>query len=151
MASSSSNPLKRFGFKRTNTAGEVPTTTDYNGKVTSVPTATELTDMDESGAPRAASVSKIAGEFNGQVKTDHGDAVHNISEIEANRRLNKFRADHTWDPNMPDSAWDAINDVTANHDQKGEAILVDELVEDSPYPEVSRQIPLPCKGTDLNC
>lgn len=150
MASSSSNPLKRFGFKRTNTAGEVPTT-DYNGKVTSVPTATELTDMDDNGVPRAASVSKIAGEFNGQVKTDHADAVHNISEVEANRRLNKFRVDHTWDPNMPDSAWDAINDVTANHDQKGEAILVDELVEDSPYPEVSQRLILPCEGADLNC
>lgn len=134
---SSKNPLKRFGFKRTNTAGEIPTN-ENNGKVVSIPTETELTDMnyDDDGVPRQASVSKIADEYAGRDQTDHGDAVRNISEVEANRKLNTFRKEHHFDPNLPDSAFDAINDVTRTHDQKGEAVLVDELVEDSPYPEV---------------
>lgn len=134
MASSSKNPLKRFGFKRTNTEGQVPTTSDYgNDKMGGVQTETELTDMD---GGRTGSVSKVADEFAGDVAANHDDAVRNISEVEANRRLKNFRKEHHWDPNMPDSAFDAINDVTDAHDQKGEAILVDELMDDSPYPEV---------------
>lgn len=129
--SSSKNPLKRFGFKRTNTDGGPQAHT----------TETELTDINSNGEPsdRNASISKIAEEFNGDMKKDHAAAVQNISEVEANRKLKTFRAEHNFDPNMPDAAFDAINNAVATHDQKGEAILVDELMNDSPYPEVCEQ------------
>lgn len=132
MSSSSKNPLKRLGFKRQNTGdGPIETTTELN--------EFDRDDLGEgpSGAGQPA-VSKIDAEFAGQVgKSSHQNAIRDLSETEANRRLSAFRAEHSFDPNLPDSAFDAIGDVTRAHDQKGEAILVDELIEDSPYPEVS--------------
>ncbi|KAF2717769.1 oligopeptide transporter [Polychaeton citri CBS 116435] len=101
--------LKRLGFKRTNTSGEP------------VPTVTE--GEDRSG-------------FAAEVKTDATQTVTDLSEVEANRRLNMFRDEHHFDPNMPDAAFDVIDSATREHDQKSEAVLVGELVEDSPYPEV---------------
>ena len=62
--------------------------------------------------------------------------IRKLSEVEANRRLSTFRAEHTFDPNLPESAFDAIDEATGEHDAKGEAELVGELVENSPYPEV---------------
>ena len=60
-----------------------------------------------------------------------------MSEVDANRRLNTLRRKNNWDPNMPDSAFDAIDEATEAHDQKGETQLVGEIIENSPYPEVS--------------
>lgn len=116
---SESKTFKRFGFKRTNTSGSP------------INTVTEIQD----GEP--AVISKIANEFAGETKHNAEEAVRNMSEVEANRRLNFFRNDHQFDPNMPDAAFDAIDDATRVHDHKGEAALVGELVEDSPYPEVN--------------
>ena len=124
MASSSKNPLKRLGFKRNNTLDEP------------VQTVTELEDSN-GGDP---AVSKIAAEFAGDLKQTHSNAIRDLSETEANRRLSAFRAEHSFDPNLPDAAYEAIDNATHAHDQKGEAILVDELVEDSPYPEVCQQL-----------
>jgi hypothetical protein len=124
MAGSSKNPLKRLGFKRQNTS---------DGPVQTI---TELEDVNGS----EPSVSKIAAEFAGDLKPTHSNAIRDLSETEANRRLSVFRDDHSFDPNLPDAAFEAINNATRAHDQKGEAILVDELVEDSPYPEVCQQL-----------
>lgn len=122
MGGKDSNPLKRLGFKRTNTSGDQPSTT-----------TTELTDWNDEGP----SMSKLDAEFAGDVqKHDHSQTVRNLSEVEANERLRKFREDHRFDPNLPDVAEGAIQDATRKHSLKDEALLVDELVEDSPYPEV---------------
>ena len=129
MASSSKNPLKRLGFKRTNTNDGSIQGVEVNGKTGA---STEMTDLG-TGEPV---VSKIAAEYAGDVKHDHSDAVRNMSEVEANRTLRSFAAEHSFDPNLPDTAFEAIKDVTRAHDQKGEAVLVDEFVNDSPYPEV---------------
>lgn len=120
----SKNLLQRFGFKR-------QPTSDAPGQ-----TVTESEDLNGS----EPSVSKIAAEFAGDIKQTHSSAIRDLSETEANRRLSLFRDDHSFDPNLPDSAFEAIDDATRAHDQKGEAILVDELVEDSPYPEVCQQL-----------
>lgn len=120
--SESKSPLKRLGFKRTNTAGErAPQTT-----------TTELNDLNAPGP----SFSNLAAEYAGDGK--HGDieTVPEITEVEANRKLSTFRSEHYFDPNMPDAAFEAVNDVTEAHDQVGEAKLVTALIEDSPYPEV---------------
>lgn len=117
--------VRRFGFKRTTTSDHVTTTT------------TELNDLGEA----SSSVdNKIAAEFAGQTKSDHSEAIRNLSEVEANRRLSSFREEHSFDPNLPDVALDAIKTATGHQDLKGEAILVDEMINDSPYPEVRREI-----------
>lgn len=65
------------------------------------------------------------------------EVVRDISEAEANHRLAVFRREHRWDPNMPDDAVEMVDAVTDAHDFKGEATLVGEVIENSPYPEVS--------------
>ncbi|KAF2831755.1 small oligopeptide transporter-like protein [Ophiobolus disseminans] len=111
---------KRLGFKRTNT--------NQNPVI-----LTELSATDSNGE-QAASSNTITG---------HGDAtpvidevVSDISEAEASRRLAAFRRDHRWDPNMPDDAIESVDAVTGAHDHKGEAQLVGDVIENSPYPEV---------------
>ncbi|KAH3944083.1 hypothetical protein HBI56_034190 [Parastagonospora nodorum] len=109
---------KRMGFKRSNTDREPVTVTEFT----------------DEGGERAGNSSMVAG---------HGDAnpiieevVRDISETEANHRLSAFRRDHKWDPNMPDEAIEMVDAVTDAHDHKGEAHLVGEVIENSPYPEV---------------
>jgi hypothetical protein len=112
---------KRLGFKRRQTDQEPVT-------------VSELSQFEGNGEG-TASAHIVAG---------HGDAtgvidevVRDISETEANIRLNAFRKDHKWDPNMPEEAIDMVDAVTEAHDHKGEAQLVGEVIENSPYPEVS--------------
>lgn len=106
-----------MGFKRTNTDQEAVTVTQV--------------------------ADKGAGEGNSHMVAGHGDAnsiieevVRDISETEANHRLKTFRQDHKWDPNMPDDALEMVDVATEAHDHKGEAELVGEVIENSPYPEV---------------
>lgn len=81
-------------------------------------------------------VSEQSNEPHGESSSSGGD-VPDISEAEANRRLNAFRLDHQWDPNLPDEAIEMVDAVTGAHDQKGESQLVGDMIENSPYPEVS--------------
>lgn len=74
---------------------------------------------------------------------------HRISELEAHTTLKQIKQKHQWDPNLPDELEEEIEGETDNHNLVGELRLVDELVENSPYPEVraavrnvSRSIPL---------
>jgi len=114
---------KRFGFTRSNTSGEP------SG-------VTELTDVGDAKGDMSADVKSIPGTV-----LNDGDAiiasdVRGISEVEAHSRLRKFRREHQFDPNLPDDAFDEIDETTGAHNAKGEAELVGELVENSPYPEV---------------
>lgn len=59
-----------------------------------------------------------------------------LTDEEAARRLKVFKKNTEFDPNIDHKDIDALDDVVANHDAKGENELVDELIEDSPYPEV---------------
>lgn len=83
-----------------------------------------------------------AGSFVDGIKVDipqKGMDAHSdeLGEEEASRRLKQFKKSHEWDPNMPSSEMDDIDEAIGHHDAKGENILVDELLENSPYPEVS--------------
>jgi hypothetical protein len=107
---------KRLGFKRTN-INQDPVT------------VTELSPI-RSNAEPAESSTMIAGSGINQANRD-------ISEKEANRYLTHFRRDHKWDPNMPDDAVEMVDAVTRAHNHEGEAQLVGDIIENSPYPEVS--------------
>lgn len=127
---------KRFGFTRANTSGEP------SG-------VTELTDVKGGMSTDVKSMDSDVNAFN------DGDAiiasdVRRISEVEAHSRLRKFRQEHQFDPNLPDDAFDEIDETTMAHNAKGEAELVGELVENSPYPEVSPPtLPLSSMGFQL--
>lgn len=118
MASKSKGFAKRMGFKRANTDQETITVTTKGG---------------EEGPSGSSNI--VAG--HGDASSVIDDVVRDISETEANHRLNVFRQDAKWDPNMPDDAIAMVDMATNAHDHKGEAELVGEVIENSPYPEVS--------------
>lgn len=57
-------------------------------------------------------------------------------ELEANAQLRNIKKKHQWDPNFSEELEEELAEATADHDINGELRLVDELVENSPYPEV---------------
>ena len=85
----------------------------------------------ESNSPESASTDNVKGadekEDVAAVATGIND--RRISEVEANRTLRHIQRTHRWDPNLPEAK-------TEEHNLAGELRLVDELVENSPYPEV---------------
>jgi hypothetical protein len=110
---------RRFGFKRTNTNQDPVTLTEVSTN----------DNGETSGRPF------VVGHGDANPVID--DVVQDISETEANQRLKTFRQEHKWDPNMPDDAIEMMDAVTDAHDHKGEAQLVGEVIENSPYPEVN--------------
>lgn len=57
-------------------------------------------------------------------------------ELETAAQLKAIKKKHQWDPNFSEELVDDIEEATQQHDLGGEVRLVDELVENSPYPEV---------------
>ena len=57
-------------------------------------------------------------------------------ELETAAQLKAIKKKHQWDPNFSEELVDDIEDATQHHDIGGEVRLIDEVVENSPYPEV---------------
>ena len=57
-------------------------------------------------------------------------------ELETAAQLKAIKRKHEWDPNFSEDLVEGIDEATQHHDIGGEVRLVDELVENSPYPEV---------------
>ena len=57
-------------------------------------------------------------------------------ELETAAQLKAIKRKHEWDPNFSEDLVEGIEEATQQHDIGGEVRLVDELVENSPYPEV---------------
>ena len=57
-------------------------------------------------------------------------------ELETAAQLKAIKKKHEWDPNFSEDLVDEIEEATQHHDVGGEVRLVDEIVENSPYPEV---------------
>ena len=57
-------------------------------------------------------------------------------ELETAAQLKAIKRKHEWDPNFSEDLVEGIEEATQHHDIGGEVRLVDELVENSPYPEV---------------
>lgn len=57
-------------------------------------------------------------------------------ELETAAQLKAIKKKHEWDPNFAEDLVDNIDQATQQHDIGGEVRLVDELIENSPYPEV---------------
>ena len=64
--------------------------------------------------------------------------ARNIQGAETNRRLAAFERAHRWDLNLGDEQLDDIDDAVNAHDPNSESRIYDGVVENSPYPEVSR-------------
>jgi hypothetical protein len=60
-----------------------------------------------------------------------------LSDEEAAQRLKLYKIGALNDPNLPTEDIDALDDALGTHDVGRENQLVEDLVENSPYPEVS--------------
>lgn len=96
-------------------------------------TSSELPSLD---AVAHDSTSNSNNSIEKDVAVTTGAEVKPETEIEANIQLKKLEKKHRWDPNLPRELVDGIDDATAHHDVNQELKLVDQLVENSPYPEV---------------
>ncbi|EFE30686.1 OPT peptide transporter Mtd1, putative [Trichophyton benhamiae CBS 112371] len=59
-----------------------------------------------------------------------------ISDVEANRRLDLYHRTHKWDPNLGDDTLDEVATATALNDSNAQSKIIDRVIDNSPYPEV---------------
>ncbi len=93
----------------------------------------------ESASPESASTDNVKGgvdEKEDVAAVATGIKDRRISEVEANQTLRHIKRTHRWDPNLPEELEEELEVKTEEHNLAGELRLVDELVENSPYPEV---------------
>ncbi|MCJ1278809.1 hypothetical protein MMC21_006627 [Puttea exsequens] len=98
--------------------------------------ATEAGISDTTSSPDSGSNADIKEKEPAAASTGIDVAGRHMSEVEANSTLRQIKKKHRWDPNLPEELEEEIDESTAQHSVAGEARLVDELVENSPYPEV---------------
>lgn len=65
-----------------------------------------------------------------------GAGLTPADELETAAQLKAIKKKHEWDPNFAHELTDEIEEATLQHDVGGEVRLIDEVVENSPYPEV---------------
>jgi len=71
-----------------------------------------------------------------------------VTEAEANRRLSLFKKTNRFDPNMEKEDLERIDELMEDHNVVGEVRAIDELMENSPYPEVCSWSLLSGRDTD---
>lgn len=59
-----------------------------------------------------------------------------ISDVEANRRLDLYHRTHKWDPNLGDDTLDEVATATVLNDSNAQSKIIDRVIDNSPYPEV---------------
>ncbi len=114
-----SSLAKRFGF------GKKPEDNVFAAESTS-PESASTENVKKGDAEEKEDVAAVATGFNDR----------RISEVEANQTLRHIKKTHRWDPNLPEELEEELEAKTEEHNLAGELRLVDELVENSPYPEV---------------
>jgi len=116
---------KRLGFgKKQSNVMDAQTVSPESGSSSDVRT----TDVkDEEGLNLGVDQSTV-------IKSSGTD--RRISELEANTILLQIKKKHRWDPNLPEELEEELEEKTEGHNLAGEVRLVDELAENSPYPEV---------------
>lgn len=118
--------VKRLGFgKNENTVIDAEVVSPESGSGSDVQASSDV--KDEKGLNFGEDQSKV-------IKASGNDG--RISEAEANTTLHQIKQKHRWDPNLPEELEEEIEENTEGHNLAGELRLVDELVENSPYPEV---------------
>ena len=106
---------KRFGFGGQKKETPLP-------DITSSPDTSSTEEVKEKDPSAVTSGAEIAG--------------RHFSEVEANTTLKQIKQKHQWDPNLPQDLEEEIDENVAEHNLAEELNLVNELVENSPYPEV---------------
>lgn len=60
---------------------------------------------------------------------------------DALEHLAKLKKEHNWDPNLPNEVEDEIDEAFMTSDAKAQIHIAEELLENSPYPEVRASVP----------
>lgn len=74
------------------------------------------------------------------------DQIGPTDDVEASHTLDNIKANHKWDPNLPSSIEEEIEEATMTTDTARRLSIVESIVNNSPYPEVRaavRNVPPP--------
>jgi hypothetical protein len=74
------------------------------------------------------------------ISTGREEPITPYTAAEAERDISMFNTVHEWDPNIGTEKLDAINKAVEAHDGDAEIALEEELMENSPYPEVQAAV-----------
>ena len=72
---------------------------------------------------------------NGYASYDE-DQIGPTDDVETNNTLDKIKANHKWDPNLPTSIEEEIEEAAVTTDAARRISIVESIVNNSPYPEV---------------
>ncbi|EFR02303.1 oligopeptide transporter 5 [Nannizzia gypsea CBS 118893] len=89
------------------------------------------TPDDTIGEPIEQAITTSSGE-----KETAKTTATEISDVEANKRLDLYRRTHKWDPNLGDDTLDEIATAAALNDSNAQSKVIDRVIDNSPYPEV---------------
>ena len=64
------------------------------------------------------------------------DHIGPTDDVEASNTLDNIKANHKWDPNLPSSIEEEIEEATMTTDAARRLSIVESIVNNSPYPEV---------------
>ncbi|KAK2850700.1 hypothetical protein FQN49_005400, partial [Arthroderma sp. PD_2] len=59
-----------------------------------------------------------------------------ISDVEANSRLNLYHRAHKWDPNLGNDTLDEVTTAATLNDSGAQSKVLGRVIDNSPYPEV---------------
>ena len=80
------------------------------------------------------------------------DHIGPTDDVEASNTLDSIKANHKWDPNLPSSIEEEIEEATTTTDAARRLSIVESIVNNSPYPEVRAAVrnvpPPPLLGSD---
>ncbi|KAJ6086487.1 hypothetical protein N7467_005401 [Penicillium canescens] len=79
-----------------------------------------------------------------------GAMVDEAAPDEALKQLRNLKNHHHWDPNMPEDVVDELDEALNTTDEKTRISVAQELIDNSPYPEVRAAVPNIDEGGAVN-
>src|SRR4051794_33784327 len=79
-----------------------------------------------------------------------GAMVDEAAPDEALKQLRNLKNHHHWDPNLPEDVVDELDEALNTTDEKTRISVAQELIDNSPYPEVRAAVPNIDEGGAVN-
>ncbi|KAJ5193556.1 hypothetical protein N7449_009698 [Penicillium cf. viridicatum] len=79
-----------------------------------------------------------------------GAMVDETAPDEKLKRLHELKHHHHWDPNMPEDVVEELDEALNTSDKHTQEVIAQELLENSPYPEVRSAVPNIDEGGSVN-
>ncbi|KAG0154448.1 hypothetical protein PDIDSM_16 [Penicillium digitatum] len=79
-----------------------------------------------------------------------GAMVDETAPDESLKKLRDLKNHHHWDPNMPEDVVEELDEALQTSDKNTQEVIAQELLENSPYPEVRSAVPNIDEGGPVN-